>query len=298
MRGCIIRLIATVVVVPLALVLIIVPLILIQNSNNLSNTTVFLITAVPMLLFFAIIFGGCLIFIVVVRKRRSSWLDAIFGQGGLGLEGRSYLFNFRQYHGQLHGRKVDVYFYRGPTLDIFISTSLKTRFNIGDKNRIGLALARTMNRTPIEINEPAWQNLSVFALDADWMRRLLANPQAKTILLRLLTDRNDALFRQVHLQPEGLYLKLYRNQNLFKYGLTAEQVNRWMSDLFTLAQIAESLPAPMITDAASSLEQQNQSNRDNITKKVTCIMIVVIGLLVLFPSLAIGVALLITQMKN
>jgi hypothetical protein len=254
-RGLVITLISVLVVVPLACVLVFIPLAMVTRSNASIWWLI-----VPVGLFLLIMLGGGWGAIGWSFYRRKRWLDSVFTP--LGLTGSTYTISGRQYQGTVEGREVTARFYRGPTLDLYVSTPLQTRLGIAAKSQAGLALAGLFNRQSLSLEDPDLDTLSVFALDENWGHSLLADPEAKVLLQRLMKAADSwALIQQVHLQPGAFFMRLYRNKNLFKYGFTLEEVQQWLDDLMALARIAESLPAPQVTAEETAAEQLVRSGR-------------------------------------
>ncbi len=254
-RGLVITLIAVLIVVPLTCLLVFVPLGLVTRSN--ANIWWLI---VPVGLYLLIMLGGGWGAIGWSFYRRKRWLDAVFTP--LGLTGSTYTISGRQYQGTVQGREVTARFYRGPTLDLYVGTPLQTRLGIAEKSQVGLAVAGLFDRQPLALEDPDLDTLSVFALDEEWARSLLADPEAKTWLQRLMkAGESWVLMHQVHLQPGAFYVRLYRNKNLFKYGFTPEEARQWLDALMALARIAESLPAPQVTAEETAAEQLVRSGR-------------------------------------
>jgi len=254
-RGAVIGLISTFVVFPLICALIFVPLWLFNQSDD--NIWVLIVPAALLLL---ILYGGGFGALVWTFYRRKRWLDGVFTP--LGLEGSAYMLSGRHYQGTLGGREVTARFYRGPTLDLYLSTPLQTRLGIAEKTKVGTALAGFFGHEPLSLEDPDLDALSVFALDENWARSLLADPKARTLIQQLMKAGDSwALMQQVYLQPGMLYLRLYRNKNLFRYGIEPEEAQEWLGGLMALARIAEGLPAPQVTDEESGAERLVRSGR-------------------------------------
>jgi hypothetical protein len=241
--------IATVVGLPLSCVLVIIPLWFVVEFDGGIWALI-----VPTSLYVLILLGGGFGGFAWVLQRRKRRLDAAFTP--LGLEGERYLLTGRRYQGTVEGRRVDVRFYRGPMLELHVSTPLQTRFGVAEKGSTTLPLARLFGREPVDLDYPELRGLHVFALDEDWARSLLANPEARMVVRRLLqAGQSWALIQQVVLGPGAFRLRLYRNKHLFKYEITSEETRRWFDDLLVLARAAESLPAPTVTAEESSAER-------------------------------------------
>lgn len=248
-RSFIVVIIATAAVLPLSCVFVIIPLWFVVEFE--SSIWGLIVPTGPYLL---ILFGGGFGGFAWVLQRRKRRLDAGFTP--LGLEGERYLLTGRRYQGTVEGRQVDVRFYRGPMLELHVSTPLQTRFGVAKEGSTTLSLARLFGREPLDLDHSEIRGLHVFALDEDWARSLLANPEARMVVRRLLqAGQSWALIQQVVLGPGAFRLRLYRNKHLFKYEITSEETRRWLDDLLILARAAESLPAPTVTAEESSAER-------------------------------------------
>lgn len=225
--------------------------------------------------------GGAAAFSIWMVFRRARRLDSAFTP--LGLTGSAYFMNGRQYHGTVQGRRVDVYFYRGPALDIYVASPLKTRSMIGPRDSVGTAVNSMFNRRPIPFDDPELAPLNVFGQDEEWTRALLAEPAARDILLRLTGGGGPIELRQVHVQPDGLLLRHYRTK---ESSVTPESARRWLDDLRGLARLAEALPPPRQTVEASKAERNARVNRDAFTLPafgITCGLLVVLAACALVP---------------
>ncbi len=254
-RGCgsalVIRIIAVLIVVPLACGLICIPM---WAFSNLDLSPWVMI--IPAALFLLLLFGGGAAYMGIVLYRRKQMLDAAFAT--LGLEGKAYLSFFRQYHGTLQGRQVDVYLARGPRLEIEISTPLQTRLGVTGPHTDTRFAASLMDRQPMDFStagDPALGELTVFPHDEAWTRRLFADRQAAEIFKRLASRQTTFTRQQVLLRPGTWQLLLTGNTRMLSFDLDPAQVRQWIDDLLHLADIAEGMPDSTQTDVLSPLEQ-------------------------------------------
>jgi hypothetical protein len=244
-----------------------------------------------LLLILFLIVGGIFVWSAHAIRRRAIKLDAAFNP--LGLTGKAYLWNGRQYHGTLNGRQVDAYFYRGPSLAIYIASPLNTRLGIRLKGRLSQMASSMYNRPELVTTDPELAHLGIFPLDERWGRELLENSQAKADILRLTTTEERFEFRNLLFQPEAIQLQIHR----FKLStITAENLRIWVYDLLDLVGMAESLPAPHVTAVATILERETRLNRSGFTLPILGITCGVIGffaiiitiIIILFFNLAKG----------
>jgi hypothetical protein len=251
-RGCgralVLRLLITLFVLPLACVLVIGP-VWFMSAFDFAPWTIVLSVALFLVVFTSVGVG----IPVVMVLRRKAQLDRLFEP--LGLEGSTYQTFFRQYHGTMHERQVDVYLFRGPVLELEVRTPLQTRLGVTGPQADTRFLARLMGREPLVLDDPALADLIVFALDETWARALLDDPRAVDLLRRLV--RLDSIFtrQQVILRPGALQLVLSGNRRLFGLDLAPTQVRAWLDGLLELVRIAESLPAPQETAESSPAER-------------------------------------------
>lgn len=238
-RGAIIYVIAVVIGLPLACVGIVVAFVL---GNLLFEMN--MDSAMPWILGggFVVCSGALLAamvgFFAWTFARRGRWLDSVFAP--LGLKGSSYMLTGRRCQGVLDGRQVEVRFVKGPMLTLYVSTPLQTRLAVAERDAvIGGFLGQELNT-----GDPDYADFKIYPRDEAWVRALLADPEAKAALLRLMNASEWALIHQVILEQGHWLLRLYRNKGLFRYEIAPEEARQWFDDLLTLVRVGESLPAP------------------------------------------------------
>jgi hypothetical protein len=244
----VIRVVAVAIVVPLACLFIFVPLTLVGRFEASPW-----VLAVSAGLLMVLLFGGCAAYVGIVLYRRKTKLDAIFAP--LGLEGGAYQTFFRQYHGTVQERQIDVWIRRGPVLEIEVSSSLQTRLGVTGRHADTRVLAGWLGHQPLSLDAPDLANLTVFALDEGWARSLLSNPHAVELLQRLTALESVFTRQQVILGPGTMRLMCSGNKRLFGFDPEAEAVHQWLEDLLRLVHIAERLPEPQITAEETSAER-------------------------------------------
>ena len=248
-RSAVVALVAATVIVPLGCLCIFVPLWGVTRAD--LSIWVLILSAS---LYVLILNGGTFGALLWILRRRKRHLDAAFVP--LGLEGERYMLTGRQYRGIVDGREVRVLFYRGPMLEMHLETPLQTRLGVAEVGSTTPALARLFGREPVDLDDPTLSEFRVYALDEGWAHSLLAEAEARARLRRLLNGGGSwALIKQVVLGPGSFRLRLYRTKHLFKYDITPEDAQQWLDDLLALAHIAESLPAPKVTDEESTAER-------------------------------------------
>lgn len=246
--------------------------------------------------FFALsAFGGGYLFLIGAVVRRKVLLDRAFVP--LDLEGSAYRLMFRRYKGQFRGREAEVWFQRGPNLEVLLSTDLKTRAGIApDYADTGFA-ADLFGREPVPHNVPGMEDLRIWSNDAGWSTNLLADSFAAA-RIRRMTD-NRAFFVRSHVKffPGYVQLQLFGNKNLFRWSVTPELASEWLNSLADLADRAESaLPRPVQQlDLTSSEEWALKIKRKDTTKFT---LYLAAGLIGFFIVVSIFVAIFVAVIAN
>jgi hypothetical protein len=203
---------------------------------------------------------GVVIWAVYTIRKRGSELDEIFTP--LGLTGRGYLTNGRQYHGSYRGYQMHVYFYRGPTLQIYLDVPLGTRLGIGRKGAIARLAADMLDKKPLQVDDPEFDHLVIYPDDHRWASDLFAHHQARDAVLRLTAEDSAAELRSLSVTPNAL---LWQSRHIPLRNINAETVRAWINNLYELARIAQGLTPPTIPAVESSLEQTSRTNRGKYT---------------------------------
>jgi hypothetical protein len=288
-RSIVVYLIAAAIVIPLACVMVFIPLGFATRAKPGNNAPMILF-ALSTLTFLALLFGGTTAVAAWIMIRRKRWLDDAFVP--LGLAGSRYILTGRRYTGTIEGKEVEVRFYRGPALEIYVDTPLHTRLGIAERSRAGSAIAGLFNREPISIDHPDLESISVFALDHPWARALLEDPQARALILEMVAGETPFMFQQVFLQPGRFCLRLYSSNNLGGVRITPQEAERWVNDLLALTATAERLPSPEQTAQPTALETAARTGTGRNTALIAGGVVLAVLGLILCPSAVIIVVLL------
>lgn len=224
--------------------------------------------------------------------RRSRWLDKCFNP--LGLTGQPYLLSGRQYHGSFQGRSADIYFMRGPVLEIFLSAHVHTRLAVGDEDALAARLQATSARqsfaVPVPGSTTAW---TCSAHDPSWAHSFLAQAEIRQELARLLQPASgDYPLRHVYLQPGSVVLRL---RHIKLDGITPEHTAAWLADLAALARAAENFTQPAERLETKPLERPDQANRTAINRRVAVITLAAVALMAVCLT---SVILLLLQLEG
>jgi hypothetical protein len=242
------------------------------NQQNLALAAVFFVAVFGLI-------GGALLLWWLSNRGRAARLDAAFTP--LGLQGSPYMLNGRHYYGLVQGRALEVYFYRGPTVELRLPAAIQTRVQVVEKSTASPGLQRLFGGSPALALPESWPAWAVFALDAAWTHAWLASPRTEAAL-RVLMEQGAswALIRQVELLPGEVVLHLYRNRQLLAYPIEAQEVRAWAEALLVLAQAAEGLPAPQVRAALST---HNRAARLKLNRSLN---LIILSMVVIFPLCA------------
>ena len=187
---------------------------------------------------------------------------------------------FRQYHGEVNGRDVSAYFYRGPVLEIGIKSTLMTRLGVSQTH--SRTLTNLIGSRMNELEGHGMEDVSVYALDEGWGRALIAEPGVKEVMRRLTTPEDFFVFQHVILRPGRLYLMFSGNQNLFKFEISEEDVRGWLDDLMYILEAADRIGAPSIEDEMSSAERVLENMRSSPERSKKVVIYFMVGMVVFF----------------
>jgi hypothetical protein len=226
-----------------------------------TNNAIYVILGVGLLAMIGMI-AIPVVILVVQTIRRAHALDAVFIP--LGLAGSSYMLYGRHYQGQIGGRAVDVYIYRGPSVEIRLQASVQTRLLAVPKGSLPTSVAWIFDKQPIATDDPALSAFSIYPLDQTWTGSLLADSRTGVAIQTLLALGADwAIFRRVEIQPGEVVLYLYRSRRVFGNSVDLNAAPVWLDALRSLAQVAEGLSAPQVmaqpVNAASRQSRQKMN---------------------------------------
>lgn len=223
---------------------------------------------------------GAILWGITSTRKRANLLDAIFTPWGLA--GESYLYSGRQYHGEFKGRHVDVYFQRGPTLDIAIETPVEARAFVVFKSEIGKYSASLGNYEGVAINNPTFHNFSIYSQDKFWMENIIDDEPARQALRQLMRVTGAYELRKVMIQPKELKFTLRR---IHMDEINQENIQAWFDDLFAFIKAVETAPAPQAATLATPIEEDpKQIERKSaaiLASAAVCSVIAALGFCIL-----------------
>jgi len=106
-----------------------------------------------------------------VIQRRANMLDSIFLP--LGLQGSMYMVVGHHYWGVINHRAVDVYIYRGPTMEIRVYAKSKARVQILPGKSLPVQISGVVNKQPMQGTHPQMSAYAIYADDEAWTQQLV-----------------------------------------------------------------------------------------------------------------------------
>jgi hypothetical protein len=264
-----------------------------ESGNN--NAIVYLLAGIAILatLF---LFGVPLLIAIFIIRKRAKYLDGIFFP--IGLKGEMYLLYGRHYWGQFGGREVDVYIYRGPTLEVHMSTNGTTRFQVMPKGSLPVAVGSLFTKGAMPLPVPELEPYSIYPVDETWTRNLLQDSRAATAILTLMSKGLDwAIFRHVEVQPGAVLLFINRSKKIFSNLSQLNEMQPWLSALKDLSEAVDAQPQPEITaQPMPSTSRESRQKRSKWTAYI--ILFIIFGMPLCFIAVAALVYFLVTLLPS
>ena len=256
---------------------------IVKNGND--EIIPFILLAIAVGLIFTLLGIPVLVYILQIRSR-AKYLDAIFKP--LGLNGELYLIVGRHYWGEINGREVDVYIYRGPSMEIHISSQTNTRVLVMPNKTIPVKVSGIFNKQPMQIENPGYTKYSLYPDDENWAKYLVQQSDTLSIFQSLIYGHADwEIFRHLEIQADRIMLYLHRSKKLFTNLNDFSAAAAWLESLQTLAALVEKLPAPAHTN--QPVLSYSRAKRRNTNKFQ---LYIVLFIIVCIPVICIGVGVL------
>jgi hypothetical protein len=170
---------------------------------------------------------------ILVIGRRAAKLDEIFLP--LGFTGRWFMLTGRAYYRNIIGREINIYIFKGPTLDIRMPIPVNAQMRVFRRDSIPAQMAGRLNTPEFLPQIPDLEELAFYPVDALWLGEFLEGIQAAKAIHSLMMDGADwAVFRQVELLPGELNLHLYESKEMNAWPLDQAVVSNWIASMETL----------------------------------------------------------------
>ncbi len=217
------------------------------------------------------------------RRRIANRVDAAFLP--LGLSGSGLLTIGRQYHGEIDGRRVDAYFNKGPSLEIYVAADTGAAFQVGQDRQIVRSAARAVGNTALPVDDPRFDSLVVIAKDTEWAVRVLEDGVVRDGLVAAMETGGRAQVRNFSVTPEALYLQV---RSIGLTDITEDRVGSVVRGMVALAPVLEAAPPPAVAQVASAMQRQMRVGRSDFNRKVMMWTLVGVGVLVGVTVLVFG----------
>ncbi|MFQ5526192.1 MAG: hypothetical protein ACE5GX_08005 [Thermoanaerobaculia bacterium] len=187
-------------------------------------------------------------------RRRGKRLDRGFGTA----PGTQVMGNVRQWKGEVRGRRFNAWVARGPRLELYLESDVRTRAAI---RRVGPAIqafGRLLDSTIVPIESPGeLADCEVLARDADWMRRLVRRPGIARTAAELMTP-SERVVPGIRFGPASIG---YVRQFLPLSEVTEVNIDAWLDQLSTLADGVDAMGPSRDGLQPSKLETWSRTSR-------------------------------------
>ena len=283
LRGCLRTLLVIVVGAVVGVALLASVLQIIRGGDvEPRSPRVALALAMP-ILFMAVGLAGAVVFV----RLRAARLDRAFAPWRL--EGRQAGAVMRSWHGEIEGRVFDAWFQKGPTLELYLACRPATRGVIHRGGGLIRALSQAVeSRAPLAPSPLEAEDVSVYADDETWMRRLLARPDAREAVARLMRETPRAA-TAISVAPNSVrYLRRFQPLS----ELSADNLRRWLADLGALAAAVDALGPSAAALEPGKLEEWARTSRDRYLNRILLALglffVLVMAALFVFGWLFVG----------
>lgn len=222
---------------------------------------------------------------VMTILRRARAMDAIFNP--LGFTGKAYMLYGRHYQGNHQGRNVDIYIYRGPTVEVRLQSSAQTRVLINPKESIATSAAETFGKHPLTTADPGLESFAIYPEEETWTLNFLNNPGVVESIQTLMRAGAEwAVIRRLEIQPSEVMLYLHRSHKIASSLMDPSVLPSWLDSLANLSQAAENQPAPQ-----NVLQPRVDGTRQSRQRMSKALPYVIAFLVIGMPLFFIGIGL-------
>ncbi len=194
------------------------------------------------------------------RGRR---LDRAFAS--LGWKGQQAGPVLRSWHGVLDGREFDVWFHRGPTLEIYAGCEPGTRGIVHTGGPLMRAIGEALDKHgPLRPPPFDLEGATFYSHDEGWMRRLLERGRGENALRALMTDTHRSAS---NLLVGPNYLR-YMRRFLPLREIKEENIRGWLTEVGTLAEEVDRLGPSKDAVEPKKVEEWARKHRGRHLKKI------------------------------
>lgn len=213
------------------------------------------------------------------------------------------------YEGELNGRTLRVHCsmrrrtryageiryrtYAGHQLEFNLTTPLQTRLNFfkptGFLKQLVARTNKWVGAEQLTDLDGAYQHLEVWAFEPTWAQTFLARPQVQQLVQALIPQEDS---------PHSVGLRLWPGQWTFTQRLpaadiTTEKVERWVTALDRLAELAEQYPPSQTAE----LTRWEKMTADNPTLLAIIIIVVLVAIFTV-PTICCSLGFILTSVMS
>lgn len=222
--------------------------------------------------------GGSLAFLFVNRARIRARVDGAFAP--LGLRGEAQMSIGRQFHGDWEGRRLDAFFSRGPTVEVFLAARAGSRMAVAPGDALARTVQELAGRDRFDAPWPELRGFSVSADEGPWARALLDAPGARAAADQLLDCGGRPETRILSVRPGAVGWTLRGTSLEMLEGGRLEAAVRTLG---RFAEAVEAAPAPRAWREPSALEQRLRARRPG----GAAVLVIVLGTLIFVGGLSV-----------
>lgn len=239
--------------------------------------------------------GGTIVATILWSKHVYGKFNAAFAP--LALKRVGGFFGHLQFRGRFDGKPLEVGFMKRSgrlpylTLYIDIEMPLLTRMSLGTEDSLTASwvLRETNKMQAVSLSEPTFAHLRCIAHEEHWANALLNAPEGHEALRRLMSEAGNIDIRVLMISPLGIRLLL---KNLRINEITSQNLESWINDLVTIADVAEKLHPPVNKLEPTSWERKYFFHRFG---KKEWLLRVTIGIIIPFLCIICIAACWLTQ---
>ncbi|HEX7557002.1 MAG TPA: hypothetical protein VF338_10295 [Leptolinea sp.] len=207
--------------------------------------------------------------VYIVIRRRSRQLDQIFLP--LGFTGSNYMIQGRHYQKRLNEHYIDIYIFRGPTVEIWFSVPVDGAFRCFLTSSIPVSIANGLQKESYRSDNNALKPYVFYPAENTWLPKFLDELTVAEAVNSLMSTGADwAIFKRLELIPGELIFNLYKSRLWNLYPLVPDEISAWIQQLALLAEELQAFDLPKV---AATIATERTLSRIKMDKLLTNIVL-------------------------
>lgn len=216
----------------------------------------------------------------IVIRNRSRQFDQIFLP--LGFTGSKFMIQGRHYQKRLNEHYIDIYIYRGPTVEIRFSVPVDGAFQCFLSSSIPVSVANSLQKESYQSDNNVLKPYVFYPAENTWLPKFLDELiVAEAVNSLMSTGAEWAIFKRLELMPGELIFNLYRSRLWNLYPLAADEISTWIQQLALLSEELQTFELSKIAETIASERTLSRSKMDKLLTNI--VLFFVLGL----PSIII-----------